>query len=580
MKKFWTKIVTAGLAVALCLSAAGLTGCNKEADPSDTMSILNIHVYNGGLGRDWLDAVAADFMDTFKNVSFEEGKTGVYIEVTADKQLESATLMATGADRNDIFYTADHDLYDYINLNVPMDITDIVTEPVYDADGNLTLNATGDGWATQTTSLYDRMLPYFQDTYNVAEKYPDAAHDGRLFYGVPFEDSISGFVLDYDLYAELVTRYRLEMTGYKYSGDEVAMPGTWDEFFALLDQIRTSNNQEYSSFIYAMDYYTSPIQTAILADVEGDAFMEMLNRYEGSYDFGAGEVPLDSTNMYEILKADGYRKAVEVGVKLFSSTQSGVNHYDQQIMQGVSFGGAQQSFVMSKASTSGKQRILSILEGDWWENEARASFNSMGNLNPADGYGQRNFRMMPIPHFTDEEVAAGKPYKFGGFSSGYPAVVNRLTVEGDPVKEKLVRLWLQFQHSRESLKTFTTHSGSSLAYDYDLTEAELEALTPFARSIVEVHQQDVAEDGMLEIVRSNPLARSDTARLHPVGLGFQSNYNGKLYESSALIENMRRLRAAGNSWQADISWLSSAEQAVVDTYVTGMYDYYKKQWTA
>ena len=574
MKKFWTKIVTAGLAVALCLSAAGLTGCNKEADPSDTMSILNIHVYNGGLGRDWLDAVAADFMDTFKDVSFEEGKTGVYIEVTADKQLESATLMATGADRNDIFYTADHDLYDYINLNVPMDITDIVTEPVYDADGNLTLNATGDGWATQTTSLYDRMLPYFQDAYNVAEKYPDAAHDGRLFYGVPFEDSISGFVLDYDLYAELVTRYRLEMTGYKYSGDEVAMPGTWDEFFALLDQIRTSNNQEYSSFIYAMDYYTSPIQTAILADVEGDAFMEMLNRYEGSYDFGAGEVPLDSTNMYEILKADGYRKAVEVGVKLFSSTQSGVNHYDQQIMQGVSFGGAQQSFVMSKASTSGKQRILSILEGDWWENEARASFNSMGNLNPADGYGQRNFRMMPIPHFTAEEVAAGKPYKFGGFSSGYPAVVNRLTVEGDPVKEKLVRLWLQFQHSRESLKTFTTHSGSSLAYDYDLTEAELEALTPFARSIVEVHQQDVAEDGMLEIVRSNPLARSDTARLHPVGIGFVSNYNGTLYDSDALIENMRRLRAAGNSW------LSSAEQDVVDTYVTGMYNYYQKQWTA
>ena len=26
-------------------------------------------------------------------------------------------------------------------------------------------------------------------------------------------------------------------------------------------------------------------------------------------------------------------------------------------------------------------------------------------MNPADGYGQRNFRMMPIPHFTDEEVA-------------------------------------------------------------------------------------------------------------------------------------------------------------------------------
>ena len=43
---------------------------------------------------------------------------------------------------------------------------------------------------------------------------------------------------------------------------------------------------------------------------------------------------------------------------------------------------------------------------------------------------------------------------------------------------------------------------------------------------------------------------------------------------------MRRLRAAGNSWQAGSSWLSSAEQAVVDTYVTGMYNYYQTQWTA
>lgn len=579
MSGFCRKILTAGLAIALALSTAGLTACKGKNDPSATMSVLNIHLYNGGLGRDWLDAVAAEFTDTFKEVSFEEGKTGVYIQVTADKQLESATLMSTGADKNDIFYTADHDLYEYINLEVPMDITDIVTENVYDSDGNLKLNATGDGWETQTTSLYDRMLPYFQDAYNVAGKYSEKAHDGKLFYGIPFEDSISGIVLDYDLYSSLVKMYRLEMTGYKYSGDEVAMPGTWDEFFTLLDRIRTSNNQEYSSFIYAVDYYTSPMQTAILADVEGDEFMNTLNRYEGSYDFGNGEVRLDSTNMYEILKADGYRKAVEVGVKLFSTTQSGVNHYDQQIMQGVSYGGAQQSFVMSKESTSGKQRILSILEGDWWENEARASFNSMGNLNPANGYGKRNFRMMPIPHFTAEEVSSGKTYKFGGFSSGYPAVVNRLTVEGNPVKEKLVRLWLQFQHSRESLKTFTTHSGSSLAYDYELTEEELSALTPFARSIVEVHQQDVAEDGKLEIVRSNVLALSDVARLHKVGLGFKTLYNSTLYDSEASLENLRQIRSAGNSWVAGSMWLSSEEQTVVNNYLNGMYNYYKSEWT-
>ena len=61
------------------LSLAGLLGCSTfvscgEPDPSKDKTVLNIKVFNGGLGYKWLQELANNFTDTFKDVSFEEGK--------------------------------------------------------------------------------------------------------------------------------------------------------------------------------------------------------------------------------------------------------------------------------------------------------------------------------------------------------------------------------------------------------------------------------------------------------------------------------------------------------------------------
>ena len=71
----------AALSLAGLLSLSAFPACN----PLDPLSEhkdkthLNIKVFNGGFGFKWMQEVANNFMDTFKDVSFEEGKKGVRI---------------------------------------------------------------------------------------------------------------------------------------------------------------------------------------------------------------------------------------------------------------------------------------------------------------------------------------------------------------------------------------------------------------------------------------------------------------------------------------------------------------------
>ena len=119
-------------------------------------------------------------------------------------------------------------------------------------------------------SMYDRMHPYYQSAYNLAgTKYDTENDDGYYFPLLPYEDTLSGIVIDYDLYSQLCKDYGLdsEMTGYLFEGDDVRMPGTWDEFFELLTTIRDQADGTYSGFTYAIDYYTPSLQNAVITSL-------------------------------------------------------------------------------------------------------------------------------------------------------------------------------------------------------------------------------------------------------------------------------------------------------------------------
>lgn len=585
MRKF-RKIATIALAgVVGSTGIAAFAGCS---DPYGNMTQLSIHYYNGGLGSDWINESIADFEEMFKDTSFEAGKTGVKILLTADKSMdELATSISTGADKADILYTSESGVVELLNTEgILYDTTEMATEKVYNADGEVTLNAAGDGFeiVENGESMYDRMHPYYQDAYNLAGT-QWATNDGDISFSLlPYEDTVAGIILDYDLYEELYNKYYNagqigEMTGYKYEGDSVAMPGTWDEFFDLLSAMRTIDAGRYSGFMYSVDYYTPSIESAVIADVDGTdegvtdptqySGYRMYTTYTGTYDFGGelGVQTITPDTAYLLTQTDGYRQMVEVAVRLFEHGSNGSENYDNGVMNNPTYSTAQANFVMSKISTTAP-RILAIMEGDWFENEARATFNSMGVTNAENAYGKRRFRLMPVPHATAEEVADGKTYKVGGFSSGYPIILNAKTLEGNEAKEKVAKLWIQFTHSDSQMNVFTKWSGSVRPYLYDVTEDAKSQMTPFAKSILELQLEDRKEDGAIEIIRNNQINRSSDVRNSSAPINFAAKIDNTTYSNAAVIANMVTLRKSNVSWTGE-----SAIAAMVEKYVDGMLTY-------
>lgn len=586
MRKQFRKIATIALAgVVGSTGIAAFAGCS---DPYGNMTQLSIHYYNGGLGSDWINESIADFEEMFKDTSFEAGKTGVKILLTADKSMdELATSISTGADKADILYTSESGVVELLNTEgILYDTTEMATEKVYNADGEVTLNAAGDGFeiVENGESMYDRMHPYYQDAYNLAGT-QWATNEGDISFSLlPYEDTVAGIILDYDLYEELYNKYYNagqigEMTGYKYEGDSVAMPGTWDEFFDLLSAMRTIDAGRYSGFMYSVDYYTPSIESAVIADVDGTdegvtdptqySGYRMYTTYTGTYDFGGelGVQTITPDNAYLLTQTDGYRQMVEVAVRLFEHGSNGSENYDNGVMNNPTYSTAQANFVMSKISTTAP-RILAIMEGDWFENEARATFNSMGVTNAENAYGKRRFRLMPVPHATAEEVADGKTYKVGGFSSGYPIILNAKTLEGNEAKEKVAKLWIQFTHSDSQMNVFTKWSGSVRPYLYDVTEDTKSQMTPFAKSILELQLEDRKEDGAIEIIRNNQINRSSDVRNSTSPINFATTIDNATYSNAAVIANMVTLRKSNVSWTGE-----SAIAAMVEKYVDGMLTY-------
>ena len=141
--------------------------------------------------------------------------------------------------------------------------------------------------------------------------------------------------------------------------------------------------------------------------------------------------------------------------------------------------GAQNEFVQSvqKHGTQGNKRIAMFLEGNYWQNEARGTFNAMAKRNSNWSYTNRNFKFMPFPRFVGEEldgVAEQTNTKTTLFSTGSDAF---LFVNKKSQNEPGVKLFYQFINSNQGCIAFAKHSGSFRTLDFKMSEEDLAKCT-------------------------------------------------------------------------------------------------------
>jgi hypothetical protein len=126
-----------------------------------------------------------------------------------------------------------------------------------------------------------------------------------------------------------------------------------------------------------------------------------------------------------------------------------------------------------------------LMDGTWWESEATSAYDRMvQGMGDKYAKSKRNFKMMPLPKPTQAHVqaaaASAKPYT--RYSEHAPLCF--IKANAPSWKMSLLKEFMRFVHTDVSLREFTTTTNAMRAFDYTLTETDLNGMTTFGKSLV------------------------------------------------------------------------------------------------
>ena len=170
----------------------------------------------------------------------------------------------------------------------------------------------------------------------------------------------------------------------------------------------------------------------------------------------------------------------------------------------VSHTDAQDNFLWG---TYDNKPVAMLVEGSWWVNEATATFEEMESLNL--GKKDRRFALMPMPKVDSSKLGTSKNYNAQPFNA---------CVNGNLSGEKLdlAKEFLKFAFTEKALQSYTIHTDTAVAMDYELTTEQYNGLSTFGKSVWDLHcgkagtvQQSFVTNADL-VSKSSQLAFVDT----------------------------------------------------------------------
>lgn len=542
------------LLLALLLVCSVFVGCDKyRPDDDDTEPInptktqLYVMNFDGGFDSEWLDAVRKRFEKMYENTEFEPGKKGVQvrkIKAKNDGQTIRSKLDATGGE---VFFNESVYYYDYLADDLLLDITDMVEEK---------LTAYG-----ETQSIADKMTDE-QKAYYLS--------DGK-YYGVPHYAGYNGIMYDCDLFDEYGLWFKKSAKSefVKNDNDEKSLgpdgepntyddgfPSTYDEFFMLCDYMV---EQGITPFVWAGEYYDTYVEKVMYAlSVDHDGLQQTMLNYtlDGEATCLIGEVAADGTytklpatkidvsNGYNMWRSEGKYQSMKFVEKLVRNS----NYYTSNVFSpALLYTEAQKDFVESRSE--GKP-IAMMIEGCWWENEARSVIQEVADRTGKDEYSRANrrFGMMPMPKADKASVGKGSTIVDTHYSLGF------IKKNIDPSKIKVAKLFLQFVNTDESLQEFSTITNTVKALNYTIDQSNLDKMTYFGRSVYRLHK--------------------DSDVVYP--------YCGKNYyldkQSAFSVHNSFNSLVGKNDYARPVSYFKESTTNHAEAYFNGMYDYRLANW--
>lgn len=509
------------LAVGGLLVATGaLSGCNlggnvvQSIDKNKTQ--IYVSVYNGGTGMVWFDRLAEAWNAT----------NSEYEIISQPEKKEMPTIIAevemaqTATSPSIYFSVGSTELKVLVEKKELEDLSDLLSVKP-DGENGMTirekLNTTDD---------------YLDLWGNVASN----STSGGL-YMLPWNEAITGFVYDHDMFldpdnnadtddmwlikAKNTPEVKAALTAqgivYKedngvlkfvssesetnYKVDDVILDAGRDGKYGTYDDGQPKNESEWQdmidkillsgtrTFIWTKKFqssYLSFLENTFLAQSAGiQAVIDFYDRDSGGVEY----------EMYDGTKSaftieDGYKsygmKGIADAVNFAQEYLKNENEIHPAATQdSYDHGDIQGLYLMGYRGVNTNPPAAMLVEGSWWENEARVSFATNAEKNPERGYGKRDYRYMLTPMLDGSKGANGDGT---GTAMGTTEISSFFVPKcKDEKKLAAIKDFIAFTLKDENLRAYTRLTGVVRPYVYNLTGEDRAEMTPFARNNWDVY---------------------------------------------------------------------------------------------
>lgn len=484
MKNLFKKLACIALAASVPVSMAACggkpIGGQVEKSYDDSKTQLRVFNYNGGVGSEWIDKVAARFEEAYKDYKIND-KVGVEIVFEKNKKDPFANLPGSN---NAVIFSEIANYSQLVGNNELLDITDIMDTPLNE------LTKTTDT-ATLKSKMYDETIDFYSFSNNKIYAMPHYAFFSTLTYNKQLLKDKNLYFKKYDVNASNEDKFITSENDEKscgpdgrYGTDDDGLPATYDELFILFDQMQkrgvtplTAAGQEmpkgYVNYLLNNVYLNLVGKEEAMVNYtfnSGDETIELVKSFDKDGNPEIEYKKITSDNYEDVNKSYGKYLAIEIVDKILDTAIWQTREFSSDTTTMLN---AQQAYVESY--NKGNPTAM-IIDGSYWYNEAEDAGYIEDTANRYKDFAAMNdYQILPLPRLyrgNYKEVENSDVTKAVYADQADSIAVINANIARDTELVKLAKAFIAFCYTDESLKEFTETTGvtRTLKYDVDVNK--------------------------------------------------------------------------------------------------------------
>lgn len=502
------------LAVLLgALSVASLAACgpkgpvgggnsnDRTPDNVEDMTVIKVQNFTGGIGIQWLYNAADRFQAANVNTSFEDGKTGIYVDVSPT-QPDSTNLSSSGY--HIVFDERYSNIYSLAQKGDILDISDLLTEE--DANGK-SLESRIDDKNLESLKGADGKyyaLPHY-------EWFPGLIYDKEAFDAEGWylaKDATNGKKYD----CKYGTQYFVRNSSSQkscgpdgvYGTEDDGLPSSLQEMLVVCAYIARGDMKPFT-LTGGYDYYANYLVEGLWASLAGYDELSAIYNLSGEVEVVTGylDEPLfqgidyikkPTTETVTITDKTGYL-AFESAARYYATAFVEVIYKEgwftaEATDPNVSHLGAQEKFINGGMDSTTPARAF-LIEGSYWYNEA-VEAKAFDDYFIMTEKTTRDVRFMSLPTSVSASVepkAEGEaPNKVTLLDNGIAYAYINARFKDDEDIVKACKDFLRFVYSDAELREFTAMTGITRPIAYELSSGEMARLSSYQKSVYAMSQ--------------------------------------------------------------------------------------------